>query len=80
MKKEKWYKRQLTQDELKVFIEEARTGKNNNQAFIGIVETSAAQRIEDICGKKVTKIMIESGAIRHSLWWLVIFGNMLSTE
>jgi len=66
MEKEKWYKRQLTQDELKVFIEEARTGKNNNQAFVGIVETSAAQRIEAVCGKKVNKIMIESGAIRHS--------------
>ena len=66
MKKEKWYKTQLTQDELKVFIEEARTGKNNNQAFIGIVETDAAQRIEAVCGKKADKIMIESGAIRHS--------------
>jgi len=36
MNKEPWYLQQLTQDELKVFIEEARAGKNNNQAFIGI--------------------------------------------
>ena len=66
MEKEKWYKRQLTQNELRVFIKEARTGKNNNQAFVGIIETSTAQRIEAACGKKVNKIMIESGAIRHS--------------
>ena len=66
MVKENWYKRQLTQDELKIFIEEARTGGKNNQAFIGLVEKNAAQRIEAVCGKKVEKIMIESGAIRHS--------------
>jgi len=64
--KEKWYHKQLTQDELKVFIEKSLTGNNNDQAFIGILETNAAQRIEAVCGKKVEKIMIESGAIRHS--------------
>ena len=66
MNKEPWYFHQLTQDELKVFIEEARTGKSNDKAFVGIVETNAVQRIEAACGKKVGKIMLESGAIRHA--------------
>jgi len=66
MAKDNWYKKQLNQDELKGFIEDARTGKSNNQAFIGIVAPDAAQRIEAVCGKKVEKVMLESGAIRHS--------------
>jgi len=66
MKKEPWYSRQLNQEELKVFVEEARTGKNNVNAFIGTVTPVAAQRIEDVCNKKVEKIMLESGAVRHA--------------
>jgi len=66
MKKEPWYSRQLTQEELKVFVEEARTGKNNVNAFIGTVAPAAAQRIETVCNKKVEKIMLESGAVRHA--------------
>jgi hypothetical protein len=66
MNKELWYSHQLTQNELKVFLEEARTGKSNDKAYIGTVTPAAARRIEDICGKKVGKIMLESGAVRHS--------------
>jgi hypothetical protein len=66
MNKELWYLHQLTQDELKVFVEESRIGKSNNKAFIGTVTPAADQRIEAICGKKVGKIMLESGAVRHS--------------
>jgi len=66
VKKEKWYNKQLNQEELKRFISEARIGKKNDKAFIGIVESNAAQRIENVCGKKVGKIMIESEGIRHS--------------
>jgi hypothetical protein len=66
VKKEPWYLHQLTQDELKVFVEEARTEKSNDIAFIGIVAPDAAQRIESACGEKVGKIMLESGAVRHS--------------
>jgi hypothetical protein len=66
VRKEPWYIRQLTNDELKVFVEKARAGKTNDKAFIGLVTASAAQRIEAVCGKKVEKIMLESGAIRHS--------------
>jgi hypothetical protein len=64
--KESWYLHQLTHDELKVFVKESRTGKTNDKAFIGAVTPAAAQRIEAVCGKKVVKIMLESGAIRHS--------------
>ena len=66
MEKEPWYRKQLTREELITFIEEARTGKKNEKAFIGTVEPDAAQRIEDACGKKAGKIMLESGGIRHS--------------
>jgi hypothetical protein len=66
MNKEPWYLRQLTQNELKTFIEEARTGKSNDKAFIGTVTPAAARRIEDVCGKKVGNVLLESGAIRHS--------------
>ena len=66
VKKEPWYIHQLTQNELKVFVEESRTGKTNDKAFIGTIIPDAAQRIEAICGKKVKKIMLESEAVRHS--------------
>ena len=66
MEKEPWYIHQLTQDQLKFFIEEARIGKSNKKAFIGTITPDAVQRIESICGKKVKRIMLESGAIRHS--------------
>ena len=66
MVKEPWYIHQLTHDELKVFVEKARTGKTNDNAFIGIVASAAVQRIEALCGKKVEKIMLASGAVRHS--------------
>ena len=66
MNKEPWYSHQLSQEELRVFVEEARIGKSNVNAFIGTVTPAAAQRIEAVCCKKVEKIMLESGAVRHS--------------
>ena len=66
MNDEPWYIHQLTQDEFKLFVKEARTGKINEKAFIGDILPETAQRIEVICGKKAGKIMLESGAIRHS--------------
>jgi hypothetical protein len=66
MKKEPWYSHQLTQDELKVFVEEARIGKSNSNVFVGTVTPAAAKRIEAVCNKKVEKIMLESGAVRHA--------------
>ena len=64
--KEPWYIHQLNQDQLKLFIEEARTGKSNKKAFIGTVTPDAAQRIEAVCSKKVKNIMLERESIRHS--------------
>jgi hypothetical protein len=66
MKNPPWYIHQLTLDELKAFVEAARTGKTNEKAFIGTVTPDASQRIEAICGKKVKNIMLESEGIRHS--------------
>jgi len=66
VEKEQWYTHQLTQEQLRLFIEEAHTGKNNKKAFIGNVTPDATQRIEAVCGKRVKYIMLESGAIRHS--------------
>ena len=66
MGKEPWYIHQLTQDQLKLFIEEARNGKTNKKAFIGTVTPDAAQRIEAVCSKKLKNIMLESEGVRHS--------------
>jgi hypothetical protein len=66
MKKEPWYIHQLSQDQLRLFIDEARTGKSNKKAFIGTITLNAAQRIQAVCSKKVKNIMIESEGIRHS--------------
>ena len=67
MKKEPWYIHQLTQDQLMLFIEEARTGKSNKKAFIGTITPDAAQRIKAVCNEIVKNIMLESEGIRHSL-------------
>jgi len=67
VKSEHWYIHQLTQAQLKLFIEEARIGKSNKKAFIGTITLDAAQRIEAVCNKKVKNIMLESEGIRHSL-------------
>jgi hypothetical protein len=40
-----WYIHQLTTEELKEFIEEARKGKDTRKAFIGTVMPEAKQRI-----------------------------------
>ena len=61
-----WYKNILNQDQLKLFIEEAKTGKGNKKAFIGVIEPDAMKRIETSCGKKAGNIMLESEGIRHS--------------
>ena len=63
---EPWYLHQLTVDELKFFVGEARIGKNNEKAYIGIITLAAAKRIEAVCGIKVEKVMLESGSVRHS--------------
>jgi hypothetical protein len=63
----KWYKHQLVQEELKSFIEEVKSGKENRKAFIGRINPEAAQRIKDVCRKNVSNIMIESESVRHSL-------------
>jgi len=67
VKKEAWYIHQLTQDQLMLFIEEARTGKSNKKAFIGTITPDAAQRIKAVCNEIVKNIMLESEGIRHSL-------------
>jgi hypothetical protein len=42
---EKWYSHQLTAEEFKVFVEEAKTGKIDNSVWIGNVETETANKI-----------------------------------
>jgi hypothetical protein len=62
----KWYSHQLSAEEFKAVVEDARSGKENKKAFIGTVTPEASQRVEAVCGKKVSNIMIESEGIRHS--------------
>jgi hypothetical protein len=63
---ENWYMHQLSPDELRGFVEEARNGNTNKNAWIGIVQTEASERIKAAAGVRVSKIMIESGAVRHA--------------
>jgi hypothetical protein len=66
---EKWYSYQLTAEEFKAFVEEAKNSPNNAQikhAYIGDVSDGAAPRIETVTGKPMTKIMIDNGQIRHA--------------
>jgi hypothetical protein len=65
-KPENWYSRQITPHELKQFIDEAKSGKDNKKAFIGKVKPDAAKRIKEVCGKDVSNIMLESEGVRHS--------------
>jgi hypothetical protein len=63
---DKWYTHQLSAKELKQFIDEAKTGKDDKKAFIGLVAPESAARIKAICGKDVKVIILESGAVRHA--------------
>jgi hypothetical protein len=62
----KWYFHQLSEQELKQFVEEAQKGKDNNKAFIGTVDPEIAGRIKKLCGKDVKAIILEGNAIRHA--------------
>ncbi|GHT53256.1 hypothetical protein FACS1894106_3870 [Spirochaetia bacterium] len=61
-----WYSHLLSPHELKRFIDEERNGKTNKSVWIGMVEPEAARRIKAVSGAAVSKIMLESGAVRHS--------------
>jgi hypothetical protein len=66
VEKETWYSYQLSQDELKTFVDNAKIKTSNEKAFIGLIELNVSQRIEALCGKKAERIILESSAIRHS--------------
>jgi hypothetical protein len=51
--------------ELKDFVDEARSGKDIKRALIGTVAPDAAKRIKIICGIDVKAIILESNAVRH---------------
>jgi hypothetical protein len=63
---ERWFDRKLLPDELRDFIHESRTTKQNKKAYIGDVTPEASRRILEICGYPAAHIMLESEAIRHS--------------
>jgi hypothetical protein len=61
-----WYSRILTPDEFRQLVAGALAGERHKKAWIGMIEPSAADRIRALCGKSVTKIMVESDSIWHS--------------
>jgi hypothetical protein len=63
---EKWFDRQLSIEEFRNFVAEARAGKSNTKVYIGDVQPEASQRISAVSGKSVSHIMLESEAVRHS--------------
>ena len=66
---EKWFTHQLSAEEFKKFVDEAKNSPDNakiKQAYIGDVSTVVAPRIEAATGKSMTRIMIDNGQIRHA--------------
>jgi hypothetical protein len=64
--KPQWYSHMLTPDEFKLFAASALAGERHKKAWIGVVKPSAAGRIQAVCGKTVSKIMVESDTVWHS--------------
>jgi hypothetical protein len=56
----------LTPDEFRQFAVAALAGERHGKAWIGVVEPQAVARIQAVCGKTVSKIMVESDSIWHS--------------
>jgi hypothetical protein len=58
----------LTKDELEAFIEDARDDPKarNEEAYIGEVATSKANRVKDLTGADVSNIVTDSSSIRHA--------------
>ncbi|MDR3122263.1 MAG: hypothetical protein LBU16_00595 [Treponema sp.] len=63
---DKWFSHILSGDEFKEFVEKSLASKINEKAFLGYIAPQAAERIRSLCRISVTKIMADSGAIRHS--------------
>jgi len=60
----KWYNHVLSNDELKMFIKNARNGKSGN-ALIGIVSVTTKKIIKEKTGIDVTKIILEGSSVIH---------------
>ena len=61
-----WHSHLLSDGEFKQFVMESLASRDNRKAFVGYVMPEAANRIKKVCGISVTKIMTDSGAIRHA--------------
>ncbi|GHT72102.1 hypothetical protein FACS1894110_26340 [Spirochaetia bacterium] len=57
---------QLSQQELRQFIDESRNGKDNKKVFIGTIEPETAEKIKNICGEDLSDIVLDSEHVRHS--------------
>jgi hypothetical protein len=64
--REQWYSRMLSSDEFRQFVTNVLAGERHRKAWIGMVTPQTAARIRVLCGKTVSKIMIESDAVWHS--------------
>jgi hypothetical protein len=68
-KLEHWHTHQLSFEEFKRFVGEAKEGSDNaaiKRAYIGNIDIEASKRIKAVCGKTMTKIMVDNGQIRHA--------------
>jgi hypothetical protein len=63
-----WFTHELSPAEFAAFVADAMSGTKSVQskAFVGTVTPEAGQRIKAVCGITVTKIMADSGAVRHA--------------
>ena len=64
--KGQWYSQMLTPDGFRQFVAAALAGERHKKAWIGTVTPSMAASIRGLCGKTVSKIMVESDAVWHS--------------
>ncbi|MCL2193455.1 MAG: hypothetical protein FWB78_08680 [Treponema sp.] len=61
----RWFRRVLTSGELKQFIKDARSGKNPGNALVGMVSNSTKEKVRELTGVDVSKIVLEEVAVAH---------------
>jgi hypothetical protein len=56
----------LTPEELRLFVEKAKSGRDNTEAVIGVITNEIVEQIKNMSGEIVSKIRVDSEHIRHS--------------
>jgi hypothetical protein len=76
--KKEWVFHQLSREEYTAFVERAKAGEKHAKAFVGTIEPTAAKKIAEICGKTVSRVMVDSDAVWHA--WKKKHHNLLDDD